>query len=81
MYTIYTEGRMPRTNEPNGTYAHLSLRLKGEEAEKYRRVLAIGLARNNFADKAHVIRELIGLDPPQLLTPQEIEEFRGRPGC
>lgn len=72
---------MPRIREQEEPYEGLSLRLKGDEAERYRRALVIGLARNNFANKTHVIRELIGLDPPQLLTHKEIEEFRGRPGC
>ena len=55
----------------------LSLRLTGEQAQRYQEVLNRALARNPYADKSDVIREICGLAPPQLLTASEIDYFRG----
>jgi hypothetical protein len=54
----------------------VSLRLKGADAARYWRIMDAAKHRNPYIDKSDVIRELVGLDPPKLLTAQEIEHFR-----
>lgn len=54
----------------------ISLRLKGPEAVRFIHLLEKARAKNPYIDKTHVIRELIGLDPPTILTEKEVEHFR-----
>jgi hypothetical protein len=56
----------------------ISLRLKGAEAVRFWNLLDKAKAANPYIDKTHIIRELIGLDPPKLLTQAEIDRFRLR---
>lgn len=56
--------------------ANLSLRLKGSEAVRYWKVLDTAKQRNPYAAISDVIRELIGLDEPTLITKEELEFFR-----
>lgn len=54
----------------------LHLRLRDAEAVRFYHILDLALARNRFAEKSDVIRELIGLSKPNLLTKEEIEFFK-----
>jgi len=42
----------------------LTLRLKGAEAMRYRRMLELGRSRSIYADKSSIIRELFGAKKP-----------------
>jgi|GEM_PF-4619215 len=55
----------------------LSLRLRGADAARFWRIMDTAKAKNPYIDKSDVIRELIGLDPPTILSLSEIEHFRG----
>jgi hypothetical protein len=54
----------------------LSVRLKGAEAVRFWRIMDAAKARNPYIDKSHVIRELLGLDAPKVVTLKEIQQFR-----
>jgi hypothetical protein len=54
----------------------LSVRLKGAEAVRFWRIMDTAKARNPYIDKSHVIRELLGIDAPDVITSTEIEHFR-----
>jgi hypothetical protein len=58
----------------------ISLRLKGAEAVRFWNLLDKAKDKNPYIDKSHVIRELLGLDPPKILTQADIERFRLRAG-
>jgi hypothetical protein len=54
----------------------LSVRLKGAEAVRFWRLMDAAKARNPYIDKSHVIREVLGLDPPNVVTAKEVQQFR-----
>jgi hypothetical protein len=54
----------------------LSVRLRGADAARFWRVMDTAKSRNAYCDRSDVIRELLGLDPPSLLTAEEIKHFR-----
>jgi hypothetical protein len=54
----------------------LSLRLRGAEAVRFWAVLDKAQARNPYADRTDVLRELLGLNAPAVLTAADIEFFR-----
>lgn len=56
--------------------AHISLRLTDSIAIRYWHIMDAAKERNPYARKTDVVRELFGLNPPDLLTPEEIEFFR-----
>lgn len=56
----------------------ISLRLRGPEAVRFWNLLDKAKQKNPYIDKSHVIRELIGLDPPTILTAADIDRFRLR---
>ncbi len=53
----------------------LSIRLRGAEAARYQSLLDSAKAGNAYIDKSDVIRELLGLSEPKLLSPHEIALF------
>jgi glutamate formiminotransferase len=64
--------------------ANLSIRLKDAEATRYWRIMDAAKKRNPYINKTVVMRELLGLDPPNALTAAEIAHFQdpqliGRP--
>jgi repressor LexA len=58
-------------------HQNISIRLVGEEFERYKEVLRRGRTRNPLADKTKVIRELLGLQGYGLLKPKDLAYFRG----
>ena len=54
----------------------VSIRLRGSEAVRYWKLMDVAKARNPYAHMSHVIREMLGLDPPNLVTKEELEHFR-----
>lgn len=62
--------------EPNPDNEVLSIRIKDGEAFRFYNLFMAALAKNKHIDKSNIIRELIGLDEPELLTVSEIEYFR-----
>jgi hypothetical protein len=54
----------------------LSLRLKSSEAIRFWNLMDKAKERNSYADKSDVIRELLGLQKPFVLTELDIEYFR-----
>lgn len=54
----------------------LTLRLNGAEAARFWRLMDEAKARNAYAGKSDVVRELLGLNPPTVLTENEIHFFR-----
>lgn len=53
-----------------------TLRLKKDENQRFWDLMDRAKARNPYAREADVIRELVGLKPPELLKPDEITYFR-----
>lgn len=56
--------------------AIISLRLTGAEGMRFKNLEATVHARNKFVPRSSIIRELIGLDAPDVLTEAEIAHFR-----
>ena len=54
----------------------LSLRLTGAEAVRFWSIMDAAKARNPYAGKSDIYRELLGLTPPNALTAEEINFFR-----
>lgn len=54
----------------------LSLRLKNAEARRFWKLMDIGKKRNPYIDRTNIIRELLELDQPKILTETEIRFFR-----
>lgn len=54
----------------------LSLRLTGPEAARFWRIMDTAKARNPYAGKSDIYRELLGLTPANALTKDEIHYFR-----
>lgn len=69
---IQNNARMPANTE----FRVISLSLNAEEQERYQKVLDIAKDRHAYINKTHVIRELIGISDPAILTAKEIEYFR-----
>jgi hypothetical protein len=65
-----------RKDERDLSNTKLQLRLKPHEAERFYKLWDLVIERNRLAEKSDVIRELIGLSEPKLLTKKEIEYFR-----
>lgn len=55
----------------------VSVRLRGADAARFWRIMDAAKNRNPYIDRTNVIRELLGLDPPAVLTVKEIQHFRG----
>ncbi len=75
---MYTIRRVPPKTEDSPQHQNISVRLPGEEFERYKEVLRRGLSRNPLADKTKVIRELLGLQSYGLLKPRDLAYFRGQ---
>lgn len=56
--------------------AIISLRLVAAEGMRFNNLEATVLARNKFVPRTSIIRELLGLDAPDVLTEAEIAYFR-----
>ena len=54
----------------------LSLRLRGAEAVRFRSVMDEAQRRNPYAARTDVLRELLGLNAPAVLTEKDIIFFR-----
>lgn len=67
---------MSRTQKDTTTFV-VSLRLKGAEVARFLRIEEQALARNKYIDRTVIMRELVGLNPPDALTKDEIAHFRG----
>lgn len=55
----------------------VSVRLKNADAVRFWRIMDAAKHRNPYIDRSDVIRELMGLDPPSCVTPEELAAFRG----
>lgn len=54
----------------------ISLRLVGAEGMRFKHLEAAVLERNKFVPRTTIIRELLELDPPDVLSRDEIKHFR-----
>jgi hypothetical protein len=54
----------------------LSLRLRGAEAARFWRLMDKAKAKNAYIDRSDVLREMLGLDPLNILTDKELDIFR-----
>ena len=54
----------------------LSLRLNSVESVRFWKIMDAAKARNPYAGRSDIIRELLGLQEPQALTKKEITFFR-----
>lgn len=75
MDTCIQEYAMPK-KERDYDNTVLSLRFTSMEAARFWRVMDQVKARNAYAGKSDVYRELLGLKSPDLLTEEEITFFR-----
>lgn len=73
LYSIRTIVAASDQNRRSNT---VSLRLRDDEAERYWKVMDSAKSKNPYIDKTDVIRELFGLDPPNLVTKEELRYFR-----
>lgn len=71
---VYTDNDTVKT-ERNLDNVVLSLRLRGAEAVRFWKIMDSAKHRNPYIDKTDVIRELIRIDPPHLLTEAELNFF------
>ncbi len=81
MYTMSSQATMsPRPKQQGYPDANLSLRLTGEEAERYDEVLRRALQRHPRANKSEVVRRLLGLDRDSdgLVTESDRLYFQGK---
>ncbi len=53
----------------------LSLRLRGAEAARFWRVMDLAKSRNAYIDRSDVLRELLRLNPTEVLTEDDIKFF------
>lgn len=56
--------------------ASVSIRLKAGDATRYWTVMDRAKKRNPYCDKSDVIKELLGLAKPSLLTKEDLHYFR-----
>lgn len=62
--------------QPNPENEVLSLRVKGAEAARFKRIMDIAKERNPYVDKSNVIRELLGLNDLIVLNDDDVAFFR-----
>jgi hypothetical protein len=65
-----------KKNVRNYDNTTLAVRLKPPEAVRFWELMDRAKAKDSYIDKSDVIRELLGLSPPNILTRAEIEYFR-----
>ncbi len=53
----------------------MQVRLSGEDRARFHKILEFARQKNKHATDAAIIREIIGLDPPDLLTKTQIDFF------
>ena len=54
----------------------LSLRVRGAEAVRFWKIMDLAKSRNPYVDRTVVLRELLGLSKPNILTIDDINFFR-----
>lgn len=76
MYTISGNG-MPR-KKPEGQVVNFQLKLYGEEAERWLKIVDEAMARsNNRINHTEINRQILGLDPPEEVTEKHRQFFVG----
>lgn len=64
------------SRQPDPDNEVLSLRVRGAEAARFKRIMDIAKQRNPYVDKTGVIRELLGLNDLFVLTDDDVTFFR-----